>query len=807
MVALFALPLLSGVVGAPAARLSAHQVALPHVTFTTMVKLTVVGATLGTQHHPARSPQHSASQGAGPQGALSAALPGSLPRSAAAPRAAQPPPPPGYPSCFDTVQVRLRVAGYTQKVLGTTTPGGELALLKQVTAGCKAGTRSDQVAVQSLFNAKKTSVQSSDFMFWGWLTPGVPGAQILKNVGYGPTPIAQSMKSTYAMTAAQTAQVLKDLGYAATPNMQALKDVYALNAQSSSQILKNVTPAGFYTASQNGLALKNVFGSTAPQMSQILFNDGYTAPQNGQALVDVFPAVTAVVATGYLKTDGYNAKDVGTTLKDVYHVSASDMAQIFKTNGYSANENATNLKDLYALTPGQAAIALAAAPYTITPIAGALKDVFGQTPAQAVVALKGAGFPRDAVASAVTTTYSLPTATTLAQALFGSYDACNVGLGTKYMFVSAGSAAIAAALKAVFPAVNDVAAGLKCAYGTYTAFDIAPLLKGVGFGAVDTSNGLKSAYPGLVDSQMAQALKASFPVADVAANVERVYSIGTLDALAKALKGGTLNTYDANQIGTAIKTNHGSSAPDVAHALGASTGAGFPVLATAAVVYGPLFGQDATNATKSLIGAGYVPQDLGDALDQAFHQNALVSGNILKGEGFEAPKVADMLKNSSFHIPLDAPGVPGIAKLLTQMTFDPAGVATALKDTYLAPLEAVGGYLKLAGLAFDVIGGVLKDVYHAGEEAITGLMHDIGAGIDDISSTLINKYGVAGEVAAGYLQAVGFTARAVGKVLATAFQLSEGAVEVALTGAHFAADAIEDAIDFLGDLFDDIWPF
>ena len=766
VVALFAVPLLTTLAALPAARAVQPRPAVPHVE---------ASATVST---------HAA------QGALSAAVPGSLPKAAGSQRAgallATPKPP---PSCADRVKSQLLAGGYSSKLLGLTTSGGEKAVLKQITAGCSARQSDEQVGVQSLFNARKPAVDASNFMFWGRFTPAGPASQVLKKVGYGPSPIALSMKFTYMLDPQPTAKVLKDLGFSATQDMQALKDVFSLAAGPNSQILKNIG----YPASSNMQALKDVFKTTAGPASKIIFNDGYTSSQNAKALIDVFKTKAADGAK-YLTADGYSAKDIGIALRDVFKVDAKGMAQLLKSNGFNANDTSASLRDLYGKNGPSSAIILAQVGYDADAIGGAMKTVFSLTSSQTVGALKGAGFIQTKIAQVVKPLYAITVPSDLSVAMLGGpFGSCDVAKGVAAVFTLSG-ADMTTALKAAFSAANDVATGLNCVMPGFNAAYAAQLLQGGGFPIGATVGAIRFVLNPDATTTTG-AVKPYYPaINDVADTIKSSYVLGNPD-LTKVMKGGG---YGAPDLG-ALLHDHFNLSP--ADGVDAFSFAGFGGSPTAGALLDK-FGVTDPATALSLMKSKYSIGEIASGLQGPYQITQAKKMAELFINNFDPEVIANTL-GQVYNL-----AIPETVKAMFDASY-PADLVSRALDKYPTPQDFTNIPKLLSDAGYDptAIGKTIKSYFDKPANIAAQYMTQFGAGAGVVAQVLSGDYQLDANNAALILAGAGFPMAAILPVLGSVFGVAAGAVKGILEFAGFDPEAIDDFFDTIDDITCALNPF
>jgi hypothetical protein len=286
--------------------------------------------------------------------------------------------------------------------------------------------------------------------------------------------------------------------------------------------------------------------------------------------------------------------DMANALKNAYHKTAQEAAQLMKQANQAVDSVASGLKTAYGLSADAAASAMRGAGYAAEQVAAGLKQGYNLTTQGVVTALKSAGYAVDQIGNALKSAYG-QTAQQAAQLLQrAGYTADQVGNALKIAY---GASALQAAqiLKGAGFAVDQVGNALKTAYGS-TAQQAAQILRGAGYAADQVGNAMRIAF-GATANQAAQLLKGAGYTVDQVGNALRSVWGASANIVAAALKGAG---YAVDQVGNFVK-NAFNLGPDALNS----------------VLQGVGFAEDQIKGFFNSLGGAFadVFKDIGHALD------------------------------------------------------------------------------------------------------------------------------------------------------------------------------------------------
>ncbi len=250
-------------------------------------------------------------------------------------------------------------------------------------------------------------------------------------------------------------------------------------------------------------ALKNAYHKTAQEAAQLMKAANQAANTVAAGLKTTY-GLTADAAASAMKGAGYAADQVAAGLKQGYNLTAQAATNVLRGAGYAANEVGNALKSAYGQTAQQAAQLLHQAGYAADQVGNALRFAFGQSAQQAAQILKGAGYAADQVGNAMKTAFGV-TANQAAQILKGvGFDVNQIGNTLRSVF-GAPANTVASALKGAGFAVDQVGNFVKNSFNLGPG-DLNNVLQGVGF-AADQVKGFFNSLGGAFAQTFSEAAK------------------------------------------------------------------------------------------------------------------------------------------------------------------------------------------------------------------------------------------------------------------------------------------------------------
>ena len=592
-------------------------------------------------------------------------------------------------------------------------------------------------------------------------------AAVLLAADYGPPEVLAALVTSYGQTAAESAAHLLAAGVGTTPVADALS-AHGLTATTAAWVLVALdvddaaigqalaSPTGYgldraqavaalvagnWSAERIVTALVAGWSVDANAAALLMDAAGFDAATITGALVSVLGADGPAIASA-LHQAGAPAIDTAAALAGAFDATTTDLAGWMLTGGFAVTDVAAAIYDTLDASADDLAVALSAAGASADELVGAFVHIHDAALDDAALAgaAHRAGYPTVDWLSALR--HHLGTTPARAAALTYTLQvgAPAAGAALASVFASLDDAGAGAVLLDAGYAVPDTMGALALAYAT-TGARATEIAWTNGASAAETADGLQRYYAGTHHLATALLLDAGFEPLPVAGALLLVFDV-TPTEVADAL--------DDQGVGTET----------IGHAI--------------ADAYG--VGEDGVAAP--LIAIGKSPLDVLSALVAIFAASPLeVLANALDNSGVELSK----LVNALAAIASPEQVVAAVARLARPL----ADVALALKITLGLSAEALGTYLRLAGLGFEKLGAALAFAYGLTVDGLAILVDKLTVGLAERAEILgrVLKYTfdvTARELAVTLKQLV-YSATAVAKALNAVVESTKEQVTQLLT--------------------------
>lgn len=531
-----------------------------------------------------------------------------------------------------------------------------------------------------------------------------------------------------------------------------------------------------------------------------------------------------------------------------------------RIDGIDIGAIAETLRDIYDLTASEVAAVLARAEFAIDEIGGALQRGFGLTAQGAAEALQAGRFVANEISDALAGGYGAAQAEIAGILRTLGYSATDIGNALAHTFTGT-AAEVAAVINGIGADVRETAAMLQDVFGQ-TASEAAAVLRGIGVGANEVSQALRDVYDlagaqasailrdigygvneigNVIAGQFFQPAGAAaeilqdlgYGVADVAGAVQDAFGLGVNQV------AGVLSAvgYELSSIVAGLSSITGSLT-EVADAVLDELGVTAEQFAAAAQAVGATV----TEWSSALLGAGVRVQDVSRALTNVAGQSFSQVSSTLRQLGQDIRGVIAGLSS------LPNINLNSLADLLLDAGFSPSAIASNLGASQIGNL--VNAFGRRISSNFNVVGNILVQAgLTPGTVAVGFFQNNLPAFFSvnllnannfnarQVGSTLTQAgYSIADTVAgmrnsfptaqvvdmlrfglgqtstfniipwminAGFgeadvyvqLQRIGFTAQSLAQVMNQLYRYSDQTVASLLAGAGYASSAIRDAVE------------
>ena len=217
---------------------------------------------------------------------------------------------------------------------------------------------------------------------------------LLRETGFGIDDIT-GVIDEYGINASSATQLLKDIGYGSTAIASSLKRIFEIDGQALANAFE-----GIYTAKTIATCLESTFGAGAKDITAYLQNAGFDASTIGDAIKSKL-SVSAADAADYLKDAGFGASDIATSLADKFSQGPQSITNLLKNVGFGSVVITGALRWRLNVAAANATSYLKNAGFNSIDIASGLSSKFNRGAQNVASLLKNAGFGSGNVAEAL----------------------------------------------------------------------------------------------------------------------------------------------------------------------------------------------------------------------------------------------------------------------------------------------------------------------------------------------------------------------------------------------------------------------
>jgi hypothetical protein len=302
-----------------------------------------------------------------------------------------------------------------------------------------------------------------------------------------------------------------------------------------------------------------------------------------------------------------------------------------------------------------------------------------------------------------------------------------------------------------------------------------------------------------VASSVAGALRgANYGIQDVSRYLGGNLRVGSQDLLVIFRQAG----YSVGEVNNYLQASFGASASAVANNL---KSAGYalttitPFLATNFKL--PInelmstykaAGYTLTEATSAIKGAGYVVQDAGPAIRNAYRDSATATLGGLRDAGFAVKDAAQFIAKS-FTLNDQA-----LTAAMKGANCKAAEISGALATTFGTVPAVATQLLAAAGYGAAEVMGALKSSYNLPKEGAAQVLKALNCGSTEAANALRNGYGVAKEETARLLKNVGYDSVQTAQAIMSVYNVPRDEASRVLGVAGYAANEVNNALGTAG---------